>query len=334
VKDSRQTRSWLLQRAPLWQQLGRTLPTLRRGRTTPAEALHALEGYRSLARDLATARQALPGSTVTRALEQLYATFHALVNRPARNTAASVLRMLREEIPATMHELRPALLWILLLFVLSAGAGWWLVATWPDLVTLVASPKMIADVENGRLWTDGLLHATPPSLLSARIFSNNIMVTLFAFSVGALYGLGTFYIIATNGLMLGAMFAFTRQFGVDERLLTFILAHGPVELSIIFIAGAAGTTLGQALMRPREGSRRDSFQRCVRQMVPLLVLCCALLIGCGLIEGYVSPNPTFPPLARVVVGLGWFVVMVAALNGHLWGRARARQAALRADAAP
>jgi uncharacterized membrane protein SpoIIM required for sporulation len=334
MSDARQTRSWLLQRAPLWQQLGQALPTLRRGRTTPAAALHALDGYRALARDLATARQAMPGSTVTRALEQLYANFHALVNRPARNTAAAVLRMLREEIPATMHELRPALLWIVLLLVLSAGAGWWLVATWPELVALVASPKMISDVENGRLWTDGLLHATPPSLLSARIFSNNIMVTLFAFCVGALYGLGTFYIIATNGLLLGALFAFTRQYGVDERLLTFILAHGPVELSMVCIAGAAGTVLGQSLMRPREGSRRDSFQRCVRQMVPLLVLCAVLLIGCGLIEGYVSPNDSFPPLARVIVGLGWFVVMVAALNGHLWGRDRARKAAVTRDAAP
>lgn len=334
MSDARNTRSWLLQRAPLWQQLGKALPTLRRGRTTPAEAMHALEGYRSLARDLATARQAMPGSTVTRALEQLYASFHALVNRPARNTWAAVLRMLREDIPETMRELRPALLWIVLLFVLSAGAGWWLVTTWPELVTLVASPRMIADVENGRLWTDGLLHATPPSLLSARIFTNNIMVTLVAFCVGALYGLGTFYIITTNGMMLGVMFAFTRQFGVDERLLTFILAHGPVELSIVCIAGAAGTMLGQSLMRPREGTRRESFQRCVRKMAPLLMLCAVLLIGCGLIEGYISPNPTFPPLARTVVGLGWLVVMVAALNGHLWGRQRARQAALKADVAP
>ncbi len=127
MTDSRrQTRSWLLQRAPLWQSLGQALPQLRRGRTDAADAMHALEGYRSLARDLATARQALPGGTVTRALETLYASFHALVNRPARNSRATVLRMLREDIPATMHELRPALLWITLLFVLSTAAGWWL----------------------------------------------------------------------------------------------------------------------------------------------------------------------------------------------------------------
>jgi uncharacterized membrane protein SpoIIM required for sporulation len=334
MSDTQQTRSWLLQRAPLWQKLSQTLPTLRRGRTTPTDAMHALEGYRSLARDLATARLALPGTTVTRALEALYTNFHALVHRPARNTSAALLRMLREDIPATVREVRPALLWVVLLFVLCIGAGWWLVATWPELVTLVASPKMIADVESGRLWTDGLLHVTPASLLSAQIFSNNIMVSLFAFVIGAMYGLGTFYIIANNGLMLGAVFAFTHQHGVSDRLLTFILAHGPVELSIVCIAGAAGTLLGQSLIRPQEGSRRDSFQRCVRRLAPLLGLCALLLIGTGLIEGFVSPDPTFPPLARAIIGLGWFVVMVAALNGHLWGRERARQAALKRAAAP
>ncbi len=330
MSDTRPIRSWLLQRAPLWQQLGQALPNLRRGRTSAAEAMHALEGYRGLARDLATARQALPGTGVTRALETLYSTFHALLHRPARNTPATLLRMLREDIPATMRELRPALLWIVLLLVLSTGAGWWLVNTWPDLVTLAASPKMISDVENGRLWTDGILHVTPSSVLSARIFSNNILVSLFAFCVGALYGLGTFYIIATNGLMLGAMFAFTRQHGIDERLFAFIFAHGVVELSIICVAGAAGTALGQSLIRPRADTRRESFQRCVQQMAPLLGLCALLLVGCGLIEGYVSPDPGFPPLSRAVIGLGWFFVMLTALNGQLWGRGRA----LKRGAAP
>lgn len=315
----RQTRSWLLQRAPLWQELGAALPTLRRGRTSPEDALRALDGYRGLARDLATARQTLPGSSVTAALESLYASFHALVDRPPRNTRAALLRMLREEIPATMRELRPALTWIVLLFVVSTGAGWWLIDRHPTLIGLVASEAMINQVEQGRLWTEGLLSIAPSSLLSAQIFTNNIAVSLFAFCVGLFYGLGTFYIIANNGLMLGALFAFTRQHGIDDKLLNFVFAHGLAELSLICVAGAAGTALGESLIRPRHGSRRESLQRCVARMGRLLLLCAVLLVGCGLIEGFVSPDPTFPPLSRAVIGIGWFIVMVAALTGRLWG---------------
>ena len=319
MTEPRQTRSWLLQRTPMWQSLNAALPRLQRGRTTAQDALHALEGYRGLARDLATARQALPGTRVTQALEALYASFHALVHRPPRNTRASLLHVLREEIPQTMRELRPTLQWIVLLLVVSAGAGWWLIDRYPTLISLVASEEMINRVESGGLWTEGILNVAPPSLLSARIFTNNIVVSLFVFCSGILYGLGTFYAIANNGLMLGALFAFTRQHGVDERLLKFVFAHGLVELSIVCIAGAAGAALGESLIRPGPEGRRESLQRCVARMGRLMLLCCVLLIFTGLIEGYVSPDDTFPPLSRAVIGLGWFVVMVAAFTGRLWG---------------
>ena len=92
---------------------------------------------------------------------------------------------------------------------------------------------MINGVERGRLWTDGLLNVAPSSLLSVGILSNNIAVSLLAFCVGVLFGLGTFYIIAMNGLMLGGIFAFTHQHGLADELFRFVIAHGVVELSVI-----------------------------------------------------------------------------------------------------
>ncbi len=58
----------------------------------------------------------------------------------------------------------------------------------------------------------------------------------------------------------------------------------------------------------------------------LLVLCALLLVGCGFIEGYLSPDPDFPMISRVIVGFGYGVVMVAALTGHLFGRKRVKPA--------
>ena len=61
---------------------------------------------------------------------------------------------------------------------MSALAGWWLVATYPALVSVIAGDRMIDGVERGHLWTDQLFSLGPPELLSARIFSNNVVVTL------------------------------------------------------------------------------------------------------------------------------------------------------------
>jgi uncharacterized membrane protein SpoIIM required for sporulation len=105
-------------------------------------------------------------------------------------------------------------------------------------------------------------------------------------------------------------------------LLTFTAAHGPVELSVMCIAGAAGIRLGEALLRPTLPSRRDSFERAARDLGGVLGACAVLLIGCGLIEGFVSPDPQVPLSARVTIGAIWWFLMLAFLSGRLlaWTR--------------
>lgn len=317
------TPSWLAQRSVVWSRLGESLLTWRRGRLSRQDALKALEGYRGLARDVASARQALPGSPITTALETLYASLHAVVNREPRHTRASLRHLYAVEIPATVRELRPYLLGVWLLFALSTAAGWWLVHTWPSLVGLVASPAMVQHVEHGELWTDGLLNITPSSLLSVRIFTNNIAVTIFACVAGIFYGLGTFYVIANNGLMLGGIFAFTRIHGLDGDLLKFIFAHGTVELSMICLGGAAGVALGESLIRPKLASRRDSLQQCTAKIARLFAALIPLLIVCGLIEGFVSPDTAIGWPVRIFLGLANLALMFALLSGRFFRSAAA-----------
>lgn len=315
--------AWLASRAETWRQLTPQLDSLERNRNhTTAEALQAIELYRSLGRDLSIARRILPASRITRALERSYAKLHAIIYRKPHDWRARTRMMFREEIPDVVRELRAPIFWVTLLFVLSAGAGWWLVSSYPELISLLASEEMINGVERGKLWTEGMLNVAPSSIISVGILSNNIAVSLMAFCVGIFFGLGTFYIVATNGLMLGAMFAFTHQHGLAGELLKFVTAHGVVELSVICLAAAAGVMLGESLIRPTHPTRRESFQHAATKTSRLLLLCALLLIGCGFIEGYLSPNPDFPMISRVIVGFGYGIVMIGALTGHLFGRRR------------
>ncbi|HEV2701889.1 MAG TPA: stage II sporulation protein M [Steroidobacteraceae bacterium] len=317
------TPSWLAQRAAIWGRLGDSLLTWRRGRLSRQDALKALEGYRGLARDVASARKSLPGSPITAALETLYSSLHAVVNREPRHTRASLRHLYAVEIPATVQELKPYILGVWFLFALSTAAGWGLIHTWPTLVGLVASPEMVRHVEHGELWTNGILNITPSSLLSIRIFTNNIAVTIFACVAGIFYGLGTFYVIANNGLMLGGVFAFTQIHGLDGDLLKFIFAHGTVELSMICLGGAAGVALGESLIRPRLASRRDSLQQCTAKIARLFAALIPLLIICGIIEGFVSPDPDIGWPVRLVVGLANLSLMYAVLSGRFFRSAAA-----------
>lgn len=311
--------AWLRARAPFWQTLaGEVQAAPGRSRATPEEALHTLQAYRTLARDLASARQLVPRDATTAALESAYARLHLAVNRPPRHGIARWHTLFRVGIPQATRSVRGWALWIALLLGASALAGWWLVSTYPELIGLIASERMIDGVEHGHLWTDQILNVAPSSVLSLRIFSNNAVVAAGAFCAGLFFGLGTLYMITLNGLMLGGLLAFTHQHGLGLALLRFILAHGPVELSVICLAGAAGTVLSESLIRPAYPTRAESFRRCAEHLGPLLVACALLLLGSGLIEGFISPDPRFPVPLRLGVGLGYWALMLLFLGGRMF----------------
>jgi len=313
--------AWATSRIAAWSDLGSILDALERKRDhTVAETLRAIELYRALGRDLSFVRRTLPASRMTRALAHSYARLHAVIYRKPHNLRQGLRSLFRDEIPQVVRELRGHIQFVALVFALSAAAGWWLINTYPELIGLVASEQMINGVESGKLWTEDILNIVPSSVLSVSILANNIAVSIFAFVVGVFFGLGTFYIIAMNGFMLGAIFAFTHQHGMAGELMKFVVAHGMVELSVICVAGAAGMMLGESLIRPTHATRRESFRHAANKTSKVLLLCALLLVVCGFIEGYISPDPDFPMVNRLIVGFGWWIVMVGALSGRLFGR--------------
>jgi len=314
----------LMQRAGLWRQADARARQLARGRSDDAAAAAALaDDYRLLAHDLARVRTLMPDSRTREFLEAAYARTHATLHHGAWRAGSALLTLLRVQLPRAVRELAPYIAWSTLIFVLAVAAGYALVQRYPELIALFASPDLIATVERGQLWTDGLLNIVPSSVLSVQILANNIVVSLFAYCAGFLFGLGTLYILGLNGMMLGAVFAFVGQHGLRGPLFNFIVAHGCVELSVMCLSGAAGAAVGEALVRPGEGGRIASFRDAALHSGPLLLACALLLVGAGLIEGFVSPNPSFPLWSRVTIGVGYWLLMVGLLSGRLFGTGRA-----------
>ncbi|MBX5462885.1 MAG: stage II sporulation protein M [Steroidobacteraceae bacterium] len=320
-------RATLLQRSDLWKAAADRARRLMTGRTDKvSDAVRLVDDYRLLAHDLARARRLMPDSRVRSFLENAYAQAHATLYKQASHPGYALWSLFRDQIPEATRSIRSHIVWVLLLFVAALGAGAWMVHTYPELINLFASPSLIATVERGELWTEGLLNVVPSSVLSLQILTNNIVVSLFAYCAGFLFGLGTFYIVGLNGLMLGAVFAFTAQHGLDDDLFRFIVAHGCVELSVMVLSGAAGAAVGEALIRPTTPRRSQSFQQAALRTGKVLIACVVLLIGCGFIEGYISPDPSYPMWTRVVVGVGYWLFMVAMLRGWVFGRSRGTEA--------
>jgi uncharacterized membrane protein SpoIIM required for sporulation len=316
---------WLEQRLEEWRATARKLARIESGKSAePAVVLEAIRAFPEMARDLAIARRAAPDGPLTKFLEGVYLHLHRSLFRRPSNALRTLELLFTRDAAAAAYHLRKHIAAVVALFVGSALAGYWLVHTFPELATLFASEEMVETVQRGELWTDNLLNVFPSSLLSVQIFTNNIVVSLFAMCLGVLYGLGTVYLIGMNGFMLGGIFAFTARHDMAERLFAFIVAHGFVELSVICIAGAVGASFGEALARPGELTRGAAFQAAVGRGMQLMVVCLTFLVGAGIIEGFVSPDQRIELGARLAVGLSYFALFALVLSGAL-GRLRRRR---------
>ena len=124
-----------------------------------------------------------------------------------------------------------------------------------------------------------------------------------AFAGGVSGGLLTVYALVMNGLILGGLLGLTSHYGIGMDLATFVIGHGVIELSVIFIAGGSGLMLGWALLRPGLMRRRDALAQAARKAVQLLGGAIPLLVIAGSIEGFISPSETIPMEVKWSVGI-------------------------------
>jgi uncharacterized membrane protein SpoIIM required for sporulation len=144
-------------------------------------------------------------------------------------------------------------------------------------------------IETKTHWWEDLNEANQVGASS--IFTHNIQVTIYTFAFGALFGVGTIFYLAYNGANIASVLALTYRAGFGNDLLTFMVGHGVIELSCIFIAGGAGLLIGSALLMPGDLSRADALKSRGKDAVRLMMGVAVLLVVAGIIEGFISPAP-------------------------------------------
>jgi uncharacterized membrane protein SpoIIM required for sporulation len=161
----------------------------------------------------------------------------------------------------------------------------------PEFSELVGVPPAFRElyIENRVHWWEDLNKANQVG--ASAILTNNIQVTIYTFAFGALFGVGTLFYLAYNGATIASVLALTYRAGFGNALLTFMVGHGVVELSCIFMAGGAGLLIGTALLMPGDLSRADALKSGGKDAVRLMMGVAVLLVIAGIIEGFISPAP-------------------------------------------
>jgi len=260
--------------------------------------------YRATTSDLALAKRDFPRNEVTVYLNQLVARAHAVVYRSEPLALRRLWHFATTDFPRLFRATWIFTFTAALFFILPAIASGLVTYVRPESATLLLPPqahRLISIVEDKELWIDIPVEERPYA--SAFIMRNNIQVSFLAFASGLTAGLLTLWVLFFNGLMIGTLTGLTAFHGIGFELWTFVIGHGVIELTIIFIAGGSGLMLGWAILRPGLMRRRDALAQAARKAVYLLLGAVPWLVVAGTIEGFISPNETIAIPVKWMVGI-------------------------------
>jgi uncharacterized membrane protein SpoIIM required for sporulation len=259
--------------------------------------------YRRTASDLAVARAESRDPRLINYLNSLVIRAHGRIYQADPQGASRISSFFARDLPQTFRRTWRYTAVSFGVFALFSLIGFLGTKYDPEFSELVGVPPSFREVyiETKTHWWDDLNE--PNQVGASRLLTNNIKVTIYTFALGALFGVGTLYLLAFNGAVNAAVLALTYRAGYGNELLTFMAGHGVIELSCVFIAGGAGLLIGSALVLPGDLSRADALKSRGKDAVRLMVGVAVLLVVAGIIEGFISPAPINPKIKLTIAAV-------------------------------
>jgi len=282
---------WLDKRKPHWDRLESLLDTTARsglGSLTRMELQELGLLYRQAAADLAVIREDPTAPHFARYLNQLLARAHNTIYAGQRGSALAIVAFLTRGYPAVFRRNLAYCLAALAIFAAAGLVGVVLTLSDPDFKVNILGPQLVETIQRRQMWTHSIVAVKPQA--SSAIMVNNMSVAFMSFAMGISAGLGTIYMMALNGLLIGVIGTACWQAGMSGALWSFVAPHGVLELPAIFIAGGAGLRLARGLVFPGTLPRKDSVTVAGSEAVRLVVGTVPMLVTAGIIEAFVSPT--------------------------------------------
>lgn len=251
--------------------------------------------YRAVAADLARARTYGVDPRVLQYLERIVSMGHNALYGFQGVRRLPLGHLLLSELPAATYRARRLIAAAMIVFVTSGTIGFQIVRQQPNIIYEILPDAMIQRAEIGASEiAAGRGYAQSPSpylpIVASSIITNNIQVAFAAFAFGITAGVGTVVVLLFNGLFFGAVLGMFANYGLAGWILTFVAGHGVLELTAIFIAGAAGLSIAKAILAPGDIARRDALAVQGREAIKLVASAASLLLLAGVIEGLLSAS--------------------------------------------
>lgn len=286
-------------REPSWRELDLLI---RGGLRTPEALSRFAALYREVCADLMHARALSFGLDLVVHLDSLAARAHNVLyeSRPRRMSLA--VDFVLREFPRVVRKRRRFVAAAAALFLIPLAVGLVGSLLSRQFAMSILPRQMLEGLE--KAYSEGFSQGRPEdvnTMMAGFYVWNNVGIAFRCFATGIVFGLGSTFFLVYNGLTIGAVAGFVTSAGSGRNLGTFIVSHGPYELTALVIAGAAGLLMGYSLIDTGGLTRIDSLRSRGRELVALVSGAAVMLVIAAGFEGFWSPT-ALPDYVKWIAG--------------------------------
>lgn len=280
---------------PTWARLDELA---RRRHLTGAESDELVRLYQEVATHLSAVRSAAPDPAAVSHLSQLLARARSSIAGAHEPSWRDVTRFAMLSLPAALYRIRWWTVAVTVVFVAIGVVAGVHVYTSPDAQAAMGTPSELeryAEQEFANYYTNH-----PGESFAAQVWTNNAWIAAQCVALG-ITGVWPVLVLVQNAVAVGAaggVMALHDGLGIFFQL---ILPHGLMELTAIFVAGAAGLRIFWSVIDPGGRPRGRALAEEGRSLITVALGLVAVLAVSGLVEGFVTPS-NLPWWLKIVIG--------------------------------
>ncbi|TQM63378.1 stage II sporulation protein M [Klugiella xanthotipulae] len=157
----------------------------------------------------------------------------------------------------------------------------------------------------------------PAASFAGQVWTNNAWIAAQCLAFG-ITGLFVPVMLLQNGVNVGSSAGVMFAYGEGDTFFLYILPHGLLELTCVFVAAGAGMKLFWSWVAPGPRTRLVSLAAEGRALITVAVGLAFWLFVSGIVEGFVTPQP-WPWPVKIGIGLcafGLFLAYMLVLGGR------------------
>ncbi|WP_434621170.1 stage II sporulation protein M [Arthrobacter sp. A5] len=294
----------------------------RRRRLTGEQADELLRLYQSTSTHLSMIRSAAPESALSASLSTRLARARTRFTGARSNFAEDLARFFVLALPAAFYRIRWLTLGVGAVFVAIAVLyGIWAAGNPQVLSALGNDARLRQLVDHGFV---DYYSENPGASFAGQVWTNNAWIAAQAVALG-ITGVYVPFLLHQNAMGVGLTGGVMFGYGRGDVFFSYILPHGLMELTAVFVACAAGLRIFWSWISPGPRPRLVALAQEGRSLITVAIGLLIVLFVSGLVEAFVTPSQ-LPVWAKISLGAlvlagYWAYVLIlggrAVLTGEL-----------------